>query len=125
MRVVAGLLCVAITACSLGMKPLPPNYDERAIPRCETEPLYAFGDAVAAVALTGGAVAVAVAGHDTESGTSKWVGVVGLGLAALAFHGIVYRRPMGQAMQCGQEAVAPTTDRTGHACSTVEARADA
>lgn len=87
MRIVAGILCLAFGGCSLAMTPLAPNYDERTIPRCETDGIYPLGDALVAVAAAGGSVAIAVAGHDASDGSSKWIGVAGLGIVALAFTG--------------------------------------
>ncbi|MFN0248620.1 MAG: hypothetical protein ACKV2T_17145 [Kofleriaceae bacterium] len=50
MRTAVGLL--ALTArCSMGMKVLPSDYDERTIPRCETTTLYPVGDALMTVLL--------------------------------------------------------------------------
>ncbi len=47
-----------------------------------------MGDLLVAVLAAGGAIAVAVAGHDSEDGTSRWVGVAGLGVVA-GFEGLM------------------------------------
>jgi hypothetical protein len=84
------ITAVLAGGCSFGMKPLPSDYDERTIPRCETAAINPVGDALGAVLFAAGAVALAIKGGDAPSAEepSDREAAVGIGLVALAFGGV-------------------------------------
>lgn len=72
MRFVAVVVPLVMIGCSaFEMKRLEPDYDPRTNPRCDTDPLYAVGDAVGAAGAATLAIAIAAVGHDAADGTSK------------------------------------------------------
>lgn len=85
MRIVAGVLCVAVSACSFGMKPIEPNWDGSTEPDCSDDPAPVIGDAIVAGLSLGLAAAAADDANASNSSASAGLAVggavVGLGFA--------------------------------------------
>lgn len=78
MRIVAGVLCIAVSACSFGMKRVDPNWDGSVEPECTDDPTLAIGDAIiAGISLGVGAAAADDANASNSSGAAG-VAVAGL-----------------------------------------------
>jgi hypothetical protein len=73
MRIVAGLLCASVSACSFGMKSVDPKWDGSDEPECTDTPLPVVGDAIVAGLALG--VGVAAGDSASESGSSGAGGV--------------------------------------------------
>lgn len=89
MRIVAGVLCVSLSACSFGMKRVETGWDGSTEPECSDDPTPVIGDVIVA----GLALGIGTAAADSADMSSGSAGVavaglfVGLGFAVSALVG--------------------------------------
>lgn len=84
-KILVGVL--ACVSCSISeMKPVDPDWDSRTDPRCDTNQVYAVGDAAGAVLSAGAGVAIAVAGKG--DGIVEGVGLMGVIAAVLTISAV-------------------------------------